>query len=510
MNNDIRILSENNDHLYIEWDKDNIATNYYLVGMNKHFNNEVIKKVKTNRINIEKNKVKDYINLRIYYIIKDKSCNKDIYIGSTNSFSITNKIYKIITLKSMRSYKGITLIGDISGMYDKYYLYEKIDNEYKLLMILEDFLVISDELKEGHTYYMEAYSKENGKLELKAKSLDYVLKPEKPLKRSALPNISVVIPVYNSENFISRCVDSILLSSFKELEIVLVDDESKDKSGEILDWYQNEFPGTVRVHHQKNQGVSFARNKGIELAKGEFIGLVDNDDLVHPRMYEELYTCAKLNNSPLAIGKTIIREGVEDFNVCLEVPNPNHKRYKAYTYEEMFKEKLSYSWDNIYFVAVWNKIAKADIMKAHPLPPYNHYEDSAYTRCLYSYVDNFTFCYDAYYVWDKRRRKTTGTASTYNYKNDTGDWTLYHRIYRDSNFFAIEAGNPDKMDSIIYDTLKETLVDLKKNNSADKSNDLCKVYVPKIKEVNEKYDLLNIDMIKEDQELYDFLKELLA
>ena len=66
------------------------------------------------------------------------------------------------------------------------------------------------------------------------------------------------------------------------------------------------------------------------------------------------------------------------------------------------------------------------------------------------------------------------------------------------------------MDSIIYDTLKETLVDLKKNNSADKSNDLCKVYVPKIKEVNEKYDLLNIDMIKEDQELYDFLKELLA
>ena len=505
---EIKVLSENNNYIYLEWEKDDISTDYYLMGMNKHFNNEIIKKVKKNTIRLNKDSIKDYINIRVYYIVKDKDCSKDIIIDNTDIVTVSKKAYKIIAMNSMPSYNGITLVGDVSGVYDKYYLYEKIDNEYKLLMVLEDFLVNSEELKVGHTYYMEAYAKENDKLELKAKSLDYVLMPYKPIKRSALPKVSAVIPVYNSEKFISRCIDSILLSTFKDLEIVLIDDESKDKSGAILDWYEREYPGTVRVHHQKNAGVSFARNKGIELARGEFIGLVDNDDLVHPRMYEELYSCAKLNNSDIAIGKTLIREGVNDWNICLEVPNSDHKRYRSYTYEEMFKEKIACSWDNIYFVAVWNKIAKASIMKEHPLPPYNHYEDTAYTRCLYSYVDKFTFCFDAYYVWDKRRRKTTGTASTYNYK-DNGDWTHFHRVYRDSNFYAIFKGNKDKMDYIIYDTLKETYDDAVKNCATDPNHELYKINKEIVLKVDEMYDILNMDMIKQNKELYDFYKLML-
>ena len=505
----INVLSEDNSYIYLEWDKDSIATDYYLIGMNKLFNNVVIKKTKKNTIKLSKESIKDYINIRIYYIAKDKSCNKDIYLDSTDIVTPSKKIYKIIRMDSMPSYNGITLVGDVSGVYDKYYLYEKIDNEYKLMMVLEDFLVNSEELKVGHTYYMEAYAKENDKLELKAKSLDYTLMPYKPIKKSALPKVSVVIPVYNSEKFISRCIDSILLSTFKDLEIVLVDDESKDKSGYILDWYQREYPGTIRVHHQKNEGVSFARNKGIELAKGEYIGLVDNDDLVHPKMYEELYTCAKLNSSDLAIGKTLIREEVNKWNICLDVPNNDHKRYRSYTYEEMFKEKNACSWENIYFVAVWNKICKASIMKEHPLPPYNHYEDTAYTRCLYSYIDKFTFCFDAYYIWDKRRRKTTGTASTYNY-NDNGDWTHFHRVYRDSNFYAAFSGNPKRMDYILYDILKETYDDSVKNASTDKDHELYKINKEKIVEVDKMYNILNIDMIKNNETIYNFYKDMLS
>jgi hypothetical protein len=210
MNKDVNIIFQNSEYIYIEWEKDNLATNYFLMGLNKSFNYEVIKSVKKNKLKIKKDSVKDYISLVIYYVVREKDCSKDVKIGKTNEFTIENQIYKIIELHSVRSYKGITLSANISDIYDKYYLYEKIDDEYKLAMILEDFAVTSEELKEGHTYYMEAYAKEEEKLVLKAKSMEYVLNPERIIKNSALPKISVVIPVYNSEKYLDECISSVM------------------------------------------------------------------------------------------------------------------------------------------------------------------------------------------------------------------------------------------------------------------------------------------------------------
>lgn len=91
------------------------------------------------------------------------------------------------------------------------------------------------------------------------------------------PKVSVIVPVYKAEKYLRKCVDSILAQTFRDFEVILVDDGSPDKSGEICDEYARKDP-RVRVIHKENGGVSSARNKGIDEARGEYISFLDSDD----------------------------------------------------------------------------------------------------------------------------------------------------------------------------------------------------------------------------------------
>lgn len=102
------------------------------------------------------------------------------------------------------------------------------------------------------------------------------------------PKVSVIVPVYNCENYIARCIQSLLAQTLHEIEIIAIDDGSTDKSGAILDRYAEEDQ-RLRVFHQENGGVAAARNKGLQYAQGTYIGFVDGDDYVEPNMYEELF-----------------------------------------------------------------------------------------------------------------------------------------------------------------------------------------------------------------------------
>lgn len=106
--------------------------------------------------------------------------------------------------------------------------------------------------------------------------------------------ISVIVPVYNAEQYLKRCVDSILSQTLNHFELILVDDGSTDSSPTILDDYAKR-DSRVKVVHQQNAGVSVARNKGLELASGEYVGFIDSDDEVEPCMYEKLL--ARLSES---------------------------------------------------------------------------------------------------------------------------------------------------------------------------------------------------------------------
>lgn len=110
--------------------------------------------------------------------------------------------------------------------------------------------------------------------------------------------ISVIVPVYNVEEYLPTCIESILNQTYKDLEILLIDDGSTDNSGKICDKYAKE-DGRCIVVHQPNKGVSEARNTGLKHATGEYISFIDGDDYIHPQMLEILYNEIKKTSSIL-------------------------------------------------------------------------------------------------------------------------------------------------------------------------------------------------------------------
>ncbi len=121
--------------------------------------------------------------------------------------------------------------------------------------------------------------------------------------------ISVIVPVYKAEAYLDRCVDSLLQQEQVQPEIILVDDGSPDRSGALCDRYAVEYPDRVQVLHIDNGGQGHARNMGMELARGEYLGFVDSDDWVEPSMYRKLLETAERERADVVVcGIRAIRE----------------------------------------------------------------------------------------------------------------------------------------------------------------------------------------------------------
>lgn len=115
-----------------------------------------------------------------------------------------------------------------------------------------------------------------------------------------LPKISIIVPVYKAEPYLHRCVDSILAQTFTEWELILVDDGSPDQSGKICDEYAKKDQ-RVKVIHKVNGGVSSARQKGLDEARGEYTIHADPDDWAEPNMLEELYNEASKKEADMVM-----------------------------------------------------------------------------------------------------------------------------------------------------------------------------------------------------------------
>ena len=102
-----------------------------------------------------------------------------------------------------------------------------------------------------------------------------------------MPKLSIIVPVYNVEKYLPRCIDSILAQTFTDFEVILIDDGSPDGCGKIIDEYAKKDNRIIPIH-QVNKGVSAARNAGLKIARGEYLGFVDPDDWTEPDMYESL------------------------------------------------------------------------------------------------------------------------------------------------------------------------------------------------------------------------------
>jgi len=182
--------------------------------------------------------------------------------------------------------------------------------------------------------------------------------------------ISVIVPVYKVEKYLHKCLDSILNQTYKNLEIILVDDGSPDRCGEICDEYAKK-DARVRVIHKQNGGVSDARNAGLEIAAGEYIGFVDGDDYIDENMYRAMYDAVKKDESDIAIcGLLSVDENANEIKKNnLNIPIEDGCFDKEYIFKQFCINKY---W---HYVTVWNKLYKKELFSVIKFPVGKIHED---------------------------------------------------------------------------------------------------------------------------------------
>ena len=143
--------------------------------------------------------------------------------------------------------------------------------------------------------------------------------------------ISIIIPVYQVEKYIKRCLDSILSQTYSNLEIVLIDDGSRDMSGKICDEYAIK-DSRIKVIHQDNAGVSVARNKGLDICTGDYVTFVDSDDFLEPFMYEKMMEKVTEYNCDVVMCDCVKDDGV------IQTPYTHDIRAGFYDYDQLKEE----------------------------------------------------------------------------------------------------------------------------------------------------------------------------
>ncbi len=194
-------------------------------------------------------------------------------------------------------------------------------------------------------------------------------------EKQASPIISIIVPVYNVEKYLKRCIDSILAQTFSDFELILVDDGSPDNCGAICDEYEKK-DARIRVIHKENGGLSDARNAGLDLVynedNSEWISFIDSDDYIHPRFLEYMLKATKGQNVPMSMCFFKIVSDLEpDFEEIL------------YTAKTMDAMEL-YTDDKIGHLGItaWNKIYSKEIFSGYRYPKGKVYEDAFLTHEL--------------------------------------------------------------------------------------------------------------------------------
>lgn len=195
-----------------------------------------------------------------------------------------------------------------------------------------------------------------------------------------MPLLSIIIPVYNVEQYLERCIESIINQTLKDLEIILVNDGSTDRSGEICERYANQ-DNRILVINKKNGGVSSARNVGLEIARGEWIAFVDSDDYIEKNMYEILYKNAIKYD--VEVSSCFFKYLTADDTVLFN-PTENHlKLNKIFKGIEFLELLYIDSYTNGLCVSMWNKIYKKKIFQQLRFPINTKYEDDEICHKIY-------------------------------------------------------------------------------------------------------------------------------
>lgn len=207
------------------------------------------------------------------------------------------------------------------------------------------------------------------------------------------PKVSIIVPVYNVEKYLEKCLDSLVNQTLDSYEIIVVNDGSPDNSQEIIDKYVEKYPGIVFAYKKKNGGLGDARNYGIDKARGEYIGFVDSDDWVDKKMFEAMYNMAKQENDDIVIcDATEINDGWEAGKLSAGYRGPRtgglikHADFIAHSLEP------AVAWNKLYRKSLFHLVKFATIW----------YEDMATTPILLSYAEKIGYLPIQLYYYRQR------------------------------------------------------------------------------------------------------------
>ncbi len=252
--------------------------------------------------------------------------------------------------------------------------------------------------------------------------------------------ISIIVPVYNVENYIRECIDSILAQTISSFELILVDDGSKDASGRICDEYAA-LDSRIRVIHKENGGLSSARNSGLEEAKGKYICFIDSDDSVRADYLERLNGAIKKEKADLVvcdIEAPRLATASLSFDGSVRMPV---EKARLWLYDQTSREY-------VLMVVAWNKMYAKELLDGIRYPEGRLHEDEFMIGRVLSRARVVSFIPDKLYVY---RDNTSGITS------DTNRFNLRHFDVIDAYMERISGAMDDEEYEFAIATLKIAL-----------------------------------------------------
>lgn len=225
--------------------------------------------------------------------------------------------------------------------------------------------------------------------------------------------LSIIIPAYNAEKYLERCLESIVMQTYENIEIVVVNDGSKDQTAAILNVYAQKYPNKVVAIHQENKGVSEARNAGLKKASGTYIGFLDSDDYVKTNMYEKLMEKAIEGDFDIVACDT--NAIYPDKTVVIESSIQDHQSVNKLLIDA--------------YTVLWNKVYKKEVLEDISFKPNVWYEDNLYLYQVYTKVKKVGAVHEAlhYYVQNEGSITYTYNDKLYNVIENMDEIIRYYK-----------------------------------------------------------------------------------
>ena len=260
-----------------------------------------------------------------------------------------------------------------------------------------------------------------------------------------MPKVSIIVPIYNTEKYLQKCIESICNQTLRDIEIILVNDGSTDGSSEICEKYKLQ-DNRIIVIHKENNGLSSARNTGLDIAKGEYIGFVDSDDFIDKDMYKILYELCTNYDCEIA---SSIYTTIKDFNDIDVIRSEN---ISIYDNKEAVKKLYT---ENIFGYSVCNKLFKRQLFEGEKFPIGRIYEDASLIYKIFAKSKQIIFIDRVLYYYIYRENSiTTSKVTAKRFDVDI----LFKEIYSFMRQNYPEMCNLIK--SMHYNSLRNIVVDI--------------------------------------------------